>query len=125
MPTPTFPPQLPNVIMDDYGFTPGNASIRTDMEAGLARVRRRFTAVPTEYKVTWKFTREELGIFEKFYQEDLFDGTAWFNIPLVNGVGETNHVARFKEPYSAQTGLREFSWVVTATLEVVSRPLPT
>jgi hypothetical protein len=63
-----------------------------------------------------------MGIFEKFYDDDLFDGASWFNINLVNGFGEQNYVARFKEMYSANTDTREFDWVVKATLEVVSRP---
>jgi hypothetical protein len=119
-----FPETLPNVRMSDYGFKPGNANLRTDMEAGLARVRRRFLSVPSEMQVSWELTPEELGIFEKFYDTDTFGGSAWFNIKLVNGAGETTYSARFKEPYSAKTTAREYMWMVSATLEVLSRPLP-
>lgn len=125
MPTPVFPTTLPNVLMTNYGFKPGNPNIRTEMEAGLARVRRRFISVPTDFQVQWEFTRAELGIFEEFYENDLLSGSAWFNIKLVNGVGETTYLARFKEPYEVKTSHREFSWMVTATLEVLSRPLIT
>lgn len=124
MPTPTFPTTLPNVSMTGYGFQPGKSTIRTEMETGLARVRRRFIGAPTEVKVMWKLSREELGIFEKFYEEDAQAGAAWFYINLVNGTGESQYLARFKEEYSAMAAHREHSWEVSATLEVQSRPLP-
>lgn len=123
MPTPTFPTTLPNVVMTNYGFKPGNPLVRTEMEAGLARVRRRFVSVPTDFTVQWEFTIGELAIFEKFYEQDLLQGAAWFNIKLVNGVGETIYLARFKEQYSVNTSHREFYWTVSATLEVLNRPL--
>jgi hypothetical protein len=110
--------------MSDYGFKPGNANLRTDMEAGLARVRRRFLTVPTEMQVSWELTMNELGIFEKFYDTDTFNGSAWFNIKLVNGTGEKTYSARFKEPYAVKTSAREYMWMVNATLEVLARPLP-
>lgn len=124
MPSINFPSTLPKVKMDEYGFKPGNTNIRTEMEAGLPRVRRRFLSAPTEITVAWEFNRTELGIFEKFYDTDCLSGSAWFNIALVNGVGESTYAARFKEPYAAKTSNREFGWSVTATLEVLTRPLP-
>lgn len=124
MPTINFPTTLPNVMMSEYGFTPANANIRTEMDNGLAKVRRRFLSAPTEFNVKWELNRTELGIFEKFYQTDTTGGSAWFNISLVNGMGQTTYAARFKEPYKVQTTNREYLWSVSATLETLSRPLP-
>lgn len=124
MTTPTFPTTLPNVDMNKYSFKPMDKNIRTEMDTGLARVRRRYVGTPTEVKVGWTFTMSELGIFEKFFEEDLFGGAAWFYINLVNGVGETQYLARFKEPYGVSTEKREFYWNVEGVLEVLARPLP-
>lgn len=123
MPTPTFPATLPNVLMTDYGYQRIENRIRTEMETGLPRVRRRFLASPAEFDVRWKFSLAELGIFEKFYREELFDGTAWFYIKLVNGAGETTYLARFKEHYSAKPEAREHYWSVGAKLETVETPV--
>lgn len=123
MTTPTYPSSLPNVRMQGYGFRPGNPNIRTDMESGFARVRRRFLNAPTEMKVSWSFTLAELGIFEKFYEQDLSAGSAWFYINLVNGAGETQYLARFTESYDVKTEAKEFVWTVTATLETLTKPL--
>lgn len=124
MTTPIFPSALPNVSMTGYSFQPTDAAIRTEMETGLARVRRRTLSRPTDVNVMWKFTRDELGIFEKFFEEDIYAGTAWFYISLVNGMGETTYLARFKEPFTASATHREFHWEVSGKLEVLERPLP-
>lgn len=124
MTTPVFPTTISGVDMNQYSFKPKDKTIRTEMETGLARVRRRYMGTPTEISVGWIFSREELGIFEKFFENDLQGGAAWFYINLVNGVGETQYLARFKEPYNVATAKREFYWNVDATLEVLARPLP-
>lgn len=124
MPTPTFPTTISGVDMNKYSFKPKDKTIRTEMETGLARVRRRYMGTPTEVTVGWIFSRAELGIFEKFFENDLQGGSAWFYINLVNGVGETQYLARFMEPYSVSTAKREFYWDVEAKLEVLARPLP-
>lgn len=124
MATQTFPSTLPGVSVHNYSFTPQSAVVRTEVDAGFARVRRRFTQTPTEINVTWNFTRTQLGIFEKFFENDIYDGSAWFYIDLFNGTGKSTYTARFKAPYTAKTIAREYMFEVTATLEVLSRPLP-
>jgi hypothetical protein len=123
MTTPTFPTTLPNVLMTDYGYQPVDNRIRTEMEGGLPRMRRRFMSNPVDFDVRWKFSMTELGIFEKFYREDLMSGVAWFNIKLVNGAGETTYLARFKEPYSVKPEAREHYWSVAAKLETIESPV--
>lgn len=122
MAIPVFPESLPGVSLGSYSFTPVTSTIRTDMEAGVARTRRRFVSAPTDYKVVWKFTMSELAIFEEFYKDQLFDGASWFELNLVNGVGQNTVVARFKEPFNAQADAKEFFWLVTATIEAADRP---
>lgn len=125
MPTPIFPSTLPNVSMRSYSFQPVSATIRTEMEVGLARVRRRFVTTPTDFTVKWQFTRAQLAIFEKFFDEDANAGASWFYIKLVNGMGENTYLARFKEeaPMITASG-KEHYWDVTAKLETLERPLP-
>lgn len=123
MTTPSFPTTLPGVLIGQHSFAPIDTTIRTEMDAGLARTRRRFLGTPTEYDVKWKFTRAQLGTFEKFYANDIANGASWFNIKLVNGAGETTCLARFKGTYSVSSETREFMWLVSAKLEVVTRAL--
>lgn len=119
MSTPTFPTTLPNVVMSSYSIKPMNNTIRTEMEAGPARTRRRYISVPTEVKAEWRLTLAQLAIFQTFYRDTIFDGVAWFKIKVVDGRGEGTYLARFREPYEASTEAREHLWMVRATLEVM------
>lgn len=119
MSTPTFPATLPKPSMRQYSLTPANNVLRTEMESGPARTRRRYISVPTDIRVVWHLTLAELATFQAFYREAIYDGTGWFLIPVVMGDGEALRKARFKEPYQAETIANEYSWRVTATLEVM------
>ncbi|WP_051331770.1 hypothetical protein [Methylocaldum szegediense] len=113
--------------MTDYSIKFGKAVIRTEMESGPARQRRRYTQVPSMINVRFDFTLEQFGIFEKFWEQDLLHGERWFEIKLVNGVGEKTYTARFdaNEPPEAVSVAKGRGWVVKARLEVEARQLPT
>lgn len=118
-----WPVTLPAPTVRGYALNPVDPVIRTDMEAGPTKNRRRFTQAPTDVPVTFKFTEAEFAIFEKFHSVDIFDGVSWFdNIPLINGQGISNYTARFKTMWQA-TALGNKNWSVMATLEIKTRPL--
>lgn len=123
MAIPVFPATLPKLVMTNYSYKPTNNLIRTQMETGPAKQRRRFVNVPTEISAEWIFTRAELGIFEKFWKEQLYDGAGWFKLKVVNGAGESECNARFTEPYSASASVREFMWKVNGKVEVMGLPV--
>jgi hypothetical protein len=119
MSTPTFPTTLPKPSMRQYSLTPFNNVLRTEMESGPARTRRRYISVPTDVSVTWTLTLAELDAFQTFYRDTIYDGAGWFLMPVVMGDGEAMRKARFKQPYQAETLANEHVWRVTATLEVM------
>jgi len=49
----SWPATLPLPTVEGYGIRPGEAILRTEMEAGPARQRKRFTQVPTRIAVRW------------------------------------------------------------------------
>jgi len=51
-------------IIDDYGVHPGEAILRTEMEVGPARQRRRFIQVPSRITVNWKLRQDQMALFE-------------------------------------------------------------
>jgi hypothetical protein len=87
------------------------------MDAGPARQRRRFTDVPEELTLTWKFTATEMGIFRLFWIQTLNYGTDWLTMTLDLGNGMTAYDVRFTKPYKyqAQPGM---NWLVSADIEV-------
>lgn len=60
MTTITFPKRLPYPTVEGYSIRPDEAIIRTDMEAGPARQRRRYTQTPSKISVKWVMSPEQL-----------------------------------------------------------------
>lgn len=118
----TWPTQLPGGTTEGYVFEPRAQFARTDMDAGPARQRRRFTSAPTHVQMQWFFTRAQMEIFESWFEHEIAGGSAWFEIPLWGGVGYRMTEVRFFEetPYRASLpGPVHFT--VEAKLEVRSR----
>lgn len=116
-----WPGTLPPPRVANYALTPLPETVRTDMEVGSARVRRRTSARNDHLKVAWRFTDAEMATFRSWFDDaaaGAAGGAAWFtmSLPVGNGGIATQEV-RFIGSYEAalQPGLR---WSVTAQLEV-------
>ena len=117
----TWPPTLPLPTVEGYGIRPGEAILRTEMEAGPARQRKRFTQVPSRIAVRWLMRREQFALFEAWYRWQAKEGGEWFEIPLLGGVGLLDHEARFTRQFEARlTG--GVLWEIASELEVRERP---
>lgn len=97
-----WPPQLPTPQLAGYGLAPQPAFVRSDMDAGPARQRRRFTQAPTDITMELVMTDDQLAIFEAWYEHRVDSGAAWFDAPMANGQGLTTVEARFVEPWQSQ-----------------------
>lgn len=122
MTTITWPSDLPAPEIDGYGIQPQAAIIRTDMDQGPARQRRRFRSAPTHYPVKWFMTEPQLSTLESWFHHVIEDGAAWFDISLRNGQGLQSVEARFIAPWQA-TMMGGPHYEVSATLEVRNRPI--
>ncbi len=112
-----WPTQLPGFLRDGYTIEPQPQIARTDMDAGPARQRRRYTCAPTVYSMQWLFTQQEMAIFEAWYEHEIAAGTEWFHASIWNGTGYSQVEARFVEPWRASLpGPTHFG--VDARLEV-------
>ena len=109
-------------IQDGYEIQPTNPVIRTEVEGGPSRQRRRFTQAPTTYSITWIFTQSEFAEFETWHKNELYDGVGWFNVALANGQGVTMQEARFIEMWVA-TPRGAYQYSVTSKVETRTRPL--
>ncbi|TAN67777.1 MAG: hypothetical protein EPN20_06675 [Magnetospirillum sp.] len=122
----SWPDRLPLPTYDGYALEPEAAVTRTDMEAGPARQRRRFTQAPTRIPVRWRLSQTGFATFEAWFRLKLADGAEWFVIDLLGGNGRNRHEARFlgqgTTPYRA-VPQRGGAWIVTSVLEVRERPM--
>ncbi|MDT3708176.1 MAG: hypothetical protein ROZ09_15245 [Thiobacillus sp.] len=116
----TWPTTLPSPEKDGYQITPMAQTIRTEMETGMPRVRRRSAARMDQVTVAWKFTDAQMQIFRTWFNSatDAAGGASWFTIDLA--VGETGVEpveARFSGEWTADM-LAGINWRVSAKLEV-------
>lgn len=116
----TWPATLPPPKFAGYQITPQPQSLRTDMEVGAARARRRSYSRNDRVNVSWQMTDAEYAAFRDWFEDDAeaAGGSAWFYITLyVGDGGATSQEARFVgEPPASLVGHAQ--WSVTATLEV-------
>lgn len=119
----TWPSTLPLPTVQGYGVQPGEAILRTEMEAGLARQRRRFTDVPTKVSVRWIMRRDQYAIFEGWYRWHAREGASWFAITLLGGLGLLEQEARFTRQFSSQLLAGGTLWEITSELEIRERPV--
>lgn len=116
-----WPSTLPAPLGSDYGVDFTDATVRTDMESGPARVRRRYTAAPDMVQLGWKFTEAQMATFRTFFEDTIAMGAAWFDLPLKDGraAGMVTREVRFTQPPRAAY-IPGFGWHVSAVVEVRS-----
>ncbi len=119
--TAAWPDTLPLPTIEGYGIRPGEAILRTEMEAGPARQRRRFTNTPSRITARWVMRAEQFLLFESWYRWAAAEGGAWFEIDLLGGLGLLAQEARFTRQFEARP-YRGRLWEVTSELEVRARP---
>lgn len=117
-----WPDTLPLPTVEGYGIQPGDAILRTEMEAGPARQRRRFTQVPSRVSVRWIMRRDQFALFEAWYRWQAKEGGAWFEIELLGGLGLLTQEARFTRQFQAQL-LGGTLWEIRSELEIRERPV--
>jgi len=113
----TWPTSLPDYpLIDGYAEKPQDQTIRTQMEAGPDKVRRRFTAGVREFSVKWTLTTAQVSTLDTFFHSTLDGGALQFDMTHPRTGASTSF--RFVGPYelaSADKGLYD----ITATIEVL------
>ena len=119
----TWPATLPLPTIQGYDIRPGEAILRTEMESGPARQRKRFTQVPSRFTARWLMRRTQFAVFESWYSLQAQDGGTWFDINLLNGIGLSTSEARFTRQFDARLTGGGMLWEVTTELEIRERPV--
>lgn len=80
MTEPRWPSDLPQAaLVAGYQQQPPNLIIRTETEAGVAKVRRRFTAGARRLNMAFLMTGAQVIIFDAFYLQTLEGGALRFD----------------------------------------------
>lgn len=118
----TWPSTLPAyALISGYALNPVDQTIRTDMEVGTARVRRRTAARYDMLKLSWVFTDAQLATFRTWFDDattGAAGGAGWFNMSVAVGeTGLTSHTCRFVGAPQI-VPIEGMNWQVSASVEV-------
>jgi len=97
-----WPELLPSELLaDGFSKQPQGNVIRTSMDAGPKKARRRYTARTVKYSGKQVFDESELMVFEQFYHKVIADGALRFNFtdPVTRETAEF----RFTEDYTTNS----------------------
>jgi len=110
-----WPAGLPDKpLQDGYSERLPSVLIRTNMDKGPAKVRRRFTANVRPITCKLILTRAQLSTFEYFYHVDCADGSLRFN--WNNPITEVAYEFRFVGEPTIEP-VNGADWMVTFNLE--------
>lgn len=120
-----YPSTLPQLFQHD-SFTKSRQGnlLRTEMDSGLPKVRRLFTAVSTYLTGEMIMTNAELAIFEDFFDNTIASGALSFNFPNPFDYGATTLEVRFNissksEPYTVSPDGGTMDWRIGFALETI------
>lgn len=104
-----------------YEVDPIDPCIRSDMETGAPRTRRRTSARLDKVTVQWVFNSADMNAFRIWFDGDIDGGAAWFNLSLNVGHGLETREAKFSGIWKASnpSGM----WIVSASLDVRGEPV--
>lgn len=114
-----YPSTLPAPLSESYQINPIDQVIRTEMDGGYTRARRRTTARVDKISVSFVYTSSQMDSFRDWFEDSTGadGGASWFDITLKTGDGASLTVeGRFFGIWQAV--YKGGYWQVTATLEV-------
>lgn len=99
-----------------YTETPRSQSIRSEVDVGLAQVRRRYTKEIYDINGSMRMSQDQLTIFDEWFDDILLGGTQTFI--MTNALSLEDRTMRFMKPpsYSHEGGVY---YQVSLSLEVL------
>jgi hypothetical protein len=70
----------PRPLADGYSLKFGNGAVRTNMDSGPPKVRKRFTAAVEPVGMVFRLTRAQVAILRAFYRDDCAYGAIPFQL---------------------------------------------
>lgn len=105
----------------DLGGGQDSNTLRTQMESGTYRQRRRYTAERLAMRATWTLDDTEFAVFVAIHKWKLNLGNDWFQMDIPLGGGILPHVVRFVDGKFDQNYDDVQYWRVGAVLEIQER----
>ena len=118
-----YPDFLPGPLLAGYTLNQQSNLLRSEMDSGQARVRRRFANVPSTISATWLFTENQAAWFSAFIEQGLVGGIAWFEMPIKTPFGiKTGQLRFIGNPLEAGSVLSPTLWQYKSSIELKTLP---
>ncbi|MBL8967959.1 MAG: hypothetical protein JNG85_13205 [Spirochaetaceae bacterium] len=75
----TWPSPFPLPLEQGYSEAAPDTSLRTKMDSGPDKLRRRYTAAPRAFSLRYHLTRDEVATLDAFFVTTVRSGTLRFN----------------------------------------------
>ena len=111
-------------MIDGYAAKARPTFVRTEMDSGRARQRRRQVTGPTTFQNRWRFTPLQMATFDDWFENQAFGGAAWVSMPVYTGQGKSYVQCRFTDTPDKARVPDSGLWEVTVTLETYNRLVP-
>ena len=121
---PRWPDALPAPLIEGYAAKARPTFVRTEMDSGRGRQRRRQVTGPTTISQTWRLTEAELAIFDAWFEDQVFGGAAWASMPVMTGQGKVYLQCRFIDTPDRRSVSGSRLWDITAQIETYARIAP-
>lgn len=116
---PTWPTELPqSPDLQGYSERPKSQVLRTSMDAGPAKTRRRFSAATREIPVRFMLTRAQAELFEQWFETDLQAGSLPFDVPQPRTGAVVSVLIAGDPPYQLNPMGSGMWWSLSCTFEV-------
>lgn len=112
-----WPVTLPEYFFaHNYSETPRSQVLRSEVDIGLAQVRRRYTKEIYDIEGSMRMSQDQLTIFDEWFDDILLGGTQTFL--MINALSLETRTMRFKKPptYNHEGGVY---YQVSLSLEVL------
>lgn len=119
-----YPEGLPAMLLDGHSLQTVDPQLRSELDSGRARVRRKFTATPTYVQgAILARTDSQAQLFEAWWEQVLVSGTKYFEMPVKTPLGNQMQTVRFDGIYQGPVLVPPGYWRYTFTLELRKRPI--
>lgn len=81
----TWPTDFPTPVRSGYSLETTSGVVRTEMEGGAARVRRRSTANPDNITLKYLLSATQMATFRTLWETEFMGGSAWVVLPILTG----------------------------------------
>lgn len=112
-----FPTELYKIKEGSYKESPPNNTIRTNMDVGPVKSRRRTTSNVRPISFTLVLNSDQLDTLDSFYDSDTFSGSDDFDFNLPRGGAAVR--ARFTQPPEYTDSIKNQLYEVSVSLEIL------